>query len=392
MMANATVAPMTPAPLGRGEPEVGWVPLEGARVLIVEDEPVCRRTLVSVVAGAGWVPLEAASGEEAVARYDEWAPDLVLLDVVLPGISGLEVCRQLRRRLGPECAPIIFLTGSDAPADIVAGFDAGASDYVAKPWRDREVLARGRAHLEARALMARQRKLVEELIAANAAKDRFVSMVAHDLRSPLAGMNGLLEFIAEGPLEAEQREMVGLVRQAGDSLLELVDELLYLARFESGRLRVETAPHRIGDLLRARMHRMEPAASRKRIALRLEDAPPARPVEIDREKMERVVDALLSNAVKFSPADTQVTLRELPAGGPPGFVVSDQGPGIPPEERGQLFRDFARLSPRPTGGEKSTGLGLSVARRIVEAHRGSISSENLPGGGCEFRVVLPLPP
>jgi two-component system sensor histidine kinase/response regulator len=392
MIATDQVGTSKVAATGGEATECGWVPLDGSKILIVEDEPVCRRTLVGVINGAGWQALEVGTGEDALARYAELGPDLVLLDVVLPGMSGLEVCRRLRRQHGPDCVPIIFLTGSDAPADIVAGFEAGASDYVAKPWRDREVLARARAHLEARALMARQRTLVEKLTAANAAKDRFVSMVAHDLRSPLAGINGLLEFIEEGQLEAEQREMVGLVRQAGDSMLELVDELLYLARIESGRFQLETGQHRIGDLLRGRMQRMEPAASRKRIALNLVEVAPGRLVEIDREKLERVVDALLSNAVKFSPSDTRVTLQELPADGPPGFVVRDQGPGIPPAERGQLFRDFARLSTRPTGGEKSTGLGLSVARRIVEAHRGSISSENLPEGGCEFRVVLPLPP
>lgn len=370
--------------------EAGGPALGECSILVVDDDRIHRRILCGILRHEGWRVGEAASGEEALTRYAGAPPDLVLLAVRLPGLSGLDTCRQLKATYGEACAPVIFLTACDSSEDVVAGFNAGASDYVPKPWRAREVVARVRSHLQNQVMAARQKQLVNQLSAANAAKDRFVGMVAHDLRSPLAGIRGLLEFLGESPLASDQQEMVLLVHDATQSMLRLVEDLLDFAHLESGRCILAPERSNLGDLLSERARLMEAAAARKNITIVVPDDPSDPMAWFDPTKLGRVVDNLLSNAVKFSPLGSVVTVVRIAGAGQCGFAVRDQGPGIPAHEHHLLFRDFARLSVRPTGGEKSTGLGLSIARRLIEAHHGSIAAENLPGGGCEFCVRLPV--
>lgn len=335
---------------------------------------------------------ELGSGEEALARYVERAPDLVLMAVQLPGLSGFDTCRRLRSLHGDGSAPVIFLTACDSPEHVVAGFDAGAADYVPKPWHAREVLARVQSHVQSRLLAARQQTLVGQLGAANAAKDRFVSMVAHDLRSPLAGMRGLLEFLAETPLEGEQREMVTLIQDASGSMLELVEKLIDFAQLEAGRYTLAPKRCRLAELLTQRAQHWRPDADRWNVRLEVTAADGAPFVRVDPEKLGRVIDNLVSNALKFAPADSTVALVETAGDGRIGFLVRNHGPSIPEAERHLLFREFVRLSSRPVRrAEKGSGLGLAIARRIVEAHGGGIAAANLPAGGCEFRVTFPIP-
>jgi len=361
----------------------------------VDDDRLNLRILGSILKGEGYTLAEASSGEEAIDTYARFHPDLVLLDVMMPGIDGFETCRRLKKAHAGTCAPVIFITAKNESDDVVEGLGAGGVDYLPKPFNGKEVLARIRSHLQNRILSEELKRLVEQLSNANAAKNRFLGMAAHDLRNPLASIRGLSEFLrdgAVGPLDAAQVDIVNTIRDASQSMLDLVNELLDVATIEAGELKLRLEPHPLADLIAksVALTNMDAARKKTRVIIDSSGASPTLPIDV--AKMRQVIDNLLSNAVKYSPPGATITavIHLDAARGTCGFSVRDQGPGIPEGERDKLFKDFGRLSARPTAGEESTGLGLAICRKIVEAHNGSISVENLPSGGSEFRVTLPF--
>ncbi|MFA6286064.1 MAG: hybrid sensor histidine kinase/response regulator [Opitutaceae bacterium] len=375
------------------EPDL--VDLKGRKILLVDDDRLNLRILRGMLKGEGYELTEADSSEAALDLYEEFQPDLVLLDVLLPGMSGFDACRELRKRHGTQTAPVIFITAKQEAESVVEGFTAGGVDYIMKPFRQKEVVARIRTHLQIRRLMSQQRALAEQLGRANAAKNKFLGMAAHDLRNPLASIRGLAEFLRDGtvgPLTPDQLELLDLIYQASQGMVTLVNDLLDVATIESGELKLEISPVALDELIEksVALNGMEAARKNTRILFTRPASTPA--LSIDAAKIKQVVDNLLSNATKYSPpgSTVRVALCSL-ADGASTITVRDEGPGIPEGERDKLFKDFGRLSVQPTGGEKSTGLGLAICRKIVEAHRGTIVAENLPSRGCEFRVTLPVP-
>ncbi len=177
-------------------------PLAGRKVLIADDDLLNIRILGGILRSEGFVLGETASGEQALEVYATFQPDLVLLDVTMPGIDGFETCRRLRSEYGTKCAPVIFITARSESDDVVEGLVAGAVDYLPKPFKSKEVLARIRSHLHNRILSEQQKLLVEQLSKANQAKNRFLGMAAHDLRNPLASIRGIAEFLREGAVGA----------------------------------------------------------------------------------------------------------------------------------------------------------------------------------------------
>ena len=368
--------------------------VSGRKVLIVDDDRMNLRILGNILKGEGYVLAEADSGEYALELYAGFRPDLVLLDVMLPGIDGFETCRRLKSDYGDKSAPVIFITAKSDSDDVVEGLEAGGVDYLPKPFKPREVVARIRSHLQNQILSEQRKMLVEQLRKANSAKNRFLGMAAHDLRNPLASIRGIAEFLREGavgPLSPEQLDLIETIHGASQSMLDMVNELLDVATIEAGELKLSLEIHNLGDLIAKSVTMISREALKKKTHVIFQ--PPNEPVSLtlDGTKMRQVIDNLLSNAVKYSPPGStiQAFVRSNHSDSTCSFSVRDQGPGIPDDERDKLFKDFSRLSSKPTGGEKSTGLGLAICRKIVEAHHGIIVAENLPERGCEFRVTLP---
>ena len=313
--------------------------------------------------------------------------------VMLPGMNGFDACRELRRRYGDSAAPVIFITARAESDDVVEGLAAGGVDYLPKPIRAKEALARIRTHLQVRHLRAEQQLLVEELRKANAAKNKLLGVAAHDLRNPLASIRGLAEFLRDGvvgKLTPEQLDLVEIIHSASKQMLVLVNDLLDVATIEAGELQMSLQMADSAQIVDQAVYlaNIEASAKQTKIEIVRHDRPPLH--RLDPNKIRQVVDNLLSNAIKFSPPGSTITVEVEAIAGSIVLAVRDQGPGVPETERHRLFKDFGRTSVQPTGGEKSTGLGLAICRKIVEAHHGTITAENLPGRGCVFRVVLPL--
>ena len=368
------------------------IDLQGRKILVVDDDRLNVRILANILKQEGFTISEANSGEKALEVYDTFRPELVLLDVMMPGINGFETCRQLRQRYGEKTAPVIFIAAKSESDDVVEGLSAGGVDYLPKPVRAKEAIARIRTHLQNRLLVEQQALLVDQLSKANAAKNKFLGMAAHDLRNPLASIRGLAEFLRDGvvgELTADQLDLVKTIHEASQGMLDMVNELLDVATIEAGELKIHPEPTALTELLAKAVYLANIDAAKKSTKIDFHSNDHAPTLPIDGAKIKQVINNLLSNGVKYSPPGSLITVELTRDDQHWSFAVRDQGPGIPDSERGKLFQDFGQLSVRPTGGEKSTGLGLAICRKIVDAHHGTISATNQPTGGCEFRVTLP---
>ncbi|HEY8993648.1 MAG TPA: hybrid sensor histidine kinase/response regulator [Lacunisphaera sp.] len=367
--------------------------LAGRRILIVDDDRLNVRILSSILKPEGYELAEAHSGEAALAIYEEFKPDLVLLDVIMPGISGFETCRTLKAKHGDMVAPVIFITAKSQSDDVVEGLAAGGVDYLPKPFKAREALARLRTHLQNRILTEQQRQLVAQLSTANTAKKRLLGMVAHDLRNPLASIRGLAEFLQDGTvgqLTPDQLDLVNTIHEASQGMLTMVNELLDLSVIESGELKIQPDDRPIAELLTKAVYLNNINAGKKGSRIEFAAPPHAMLLRIDADKVRQVLDNLLSNAIKFSPPNSVVTVSTETNDAYYSVLVKDQGPGIPENERHKLFQDFGQTSVKPTAGEKSTGLGLAICKRIMEAHGGNIEAETARTGGGLFKITFPL--
>jgi two-component system sensor histidine kinase/response regulator len=379
---------MTEHPTGNGQPKPN---LAGRKILVVEDDRLNARIITSILKPEGFVTTEAHSAEKALELFTTFQPDLVLLDIVLPGMDGIEACRRIKRDLGGSAIPVIFITALNKPEDVVAGLTAGGVDYVVKPFQAKETLARIRTHMSLRVLMEQHVALIDDLSRANAAKNHFLGIAAHDLRNPLTSIRGLSEFLMEdttGPLNEDQRAMLQSMHSATQVMLDLLNELLDISIIESGETRLDCVPCNLVDIVGDAVALSSIQASKKEMRFDFKRGTLTQALMLDTRKFRQVVDNLLSNAIKFSPRGSTITVEVSEDSGHQIVSVRDQGRGIPKGEMGKLFQSFGRTSVRPTGGEKSTGLGLAICRKIVEAHGGKITADNLEDGGADFRVTF----
>ena len=243
-------------------------------------------------------------------------------------------------------------------------------------------------------LVAMQRELAKknaELARLNDLKNQYLGMAAHDLRNPLTGILSYSEFLLDdlaGKLDADQRDFLATIRDQSKFMTHLIEDLLDVATIEAGKLQLDLQPVDLVQLVQKNLARSRLVAARKNTTLELETAPVHR-VMLDAGKIEQVLDNLLTNAIKYSPPGSRVAISIRPAEEGILLAVYNPGPGIPAEEIGQLFKPFQRTSVKATGGEKSTGLGLVIVKRIVEGHGGRIWVESQPGAGTTFFVSLP---
>lgn len=239
-------------------------------------------------------------------------------------------------------------------------------------------------HIEMAAEVEQRLKELNEL------KDQHLGIAAHDLRNPLSSIRGMSQMLVEMELdENTQTSFLQSIYRVSDQMLTLVDNLLDVAVIESGKFDLKITEENISRLVGERIELMAKNAEKKEIRL-IADLQEVADSLFDADRMRQVVDNLLSNAIKFSPSGTVVNVTCGQAGRILDITVTDQGPGIPSEDLDRLFDSFEKLSAQPTGGEKSTGLGLSIVKSIVDAHGGEIEVDSEVGRGTTFIVHLPV--
>jgi signal transduction histidine kinase len=335
-------------------------------ILVVDDDPRNRKLLEEYLMGAGYNVRIASDGRSALASAAERPPDLVLLDVMMPDLSGLEVCRQLKSDPATRLSQVVLVTALDGAPHRVEGLDTGADDYVSKPVRREEFMAKVRSMLRARRLLA-------EL---------------EEARNPLAAVLGNLELM-ERKADESLLHLVRRSKAAAWRMHQMILNLLDIGQLEEGKLVLRPETIEAGFLARKACLEMEGGAAQRGVRLEIAPGSDNAILRGDSTVLRRVMDNLIANAIEHSPKDGRVTVAVTLCDEGVEIAVSDQGPGVPPEFRERIFEKFQRLENRKSLPGANRGLGLTFCRLAVEAHGGTIWVDDSPGGGALFRALLP---
>lgn len=361
-------------------------------VVVVDDTPANLQLLVSILDAHGYRVRPVTNGSAALRTIRTRTPDLVLLDIDMPGMNGIETCRRIKSLERTRDTPVIFISVITDGAEKVNAFACGGVDYITKPFEVDEVLARVGTHI---ALSRSRRQLAAnlgQLRALEATRDALTHMIVHDMRSPLLTIGVAVDLLA--PLvPAADVERARAARNAQDcvaSLLEMITRMLEVSRMEQQGLPLERTEVDVAELAAEVVERFRVRAAGR--ALLLAAAGPAS-VCVDRGVIVRVLENLIGNALKFTAPSGRVEVR-VGAGAGPGRAIRvdviDDGPGIAPADRARLFTRFGRVS--PGDGERGFGLGLAFVRLAVEAHGGTVGVRSESGRGSEFWLELPIEP
>jgi len=355
-------------------------------LLVVDDQEANIQIVGAALGKLGFEILPATGGLQAFRRLAVRRPDLILLDLLMPEMDGFEVCRQIRENPDWAEIPIIFLSSADDKGLIVRALESGGVDYITKPFNHAELVTRVRNHLALKKARDELKQLAED-------RDELLGMLTHDLKNHLGGMDmsaQLLRERTEALADPKLRLMAENISHSSGQMLAFVKEFLANASADHG-LNLRTEPVNLSDAATRTVQVHREAARRKQLVFQTV-LPPTNGVfvQADRAALNQVLDNLVSNAIKFSPPGKQIRLTVSPPGA--RYVecqVRDEGPGFSDTDKTRIFRRYARLSARPTGGEPSTGLGLSITRKLVLAMQGELTYESTLGNGTTFAVCLP---
>jgi signal transduction histidine kinase len=371
-----------------------------ATILIVDDDPIVRALMRAALEDAGFAVLEAADGEEASRLCVESRPDLVVVDVLMPGMDGFELCRQLRRHPQLAYVPILMATGLDDVPSITKAYEAGATDFIAKPiqWvilnhRVRYMLRASRAFNELRENQERLVVSMNAAEAANRAKTQFLANMSHELRTPLNAIIGFSQMMREGtygPLAAKYAEYAKIIAESGSHLLAIINDILDITRSETDRLVLVEEEVEIARIVSLSTSMIQEMAMIGGIDYSVEMESDLPVMYADAAKLRQVLINLLSNAVKFTPSGGKVRLqvkRERKGG--LSFRVEDTGIGIAPEKIALVLTPFGQVDSRLARKYGGVGLGLPLTKRLVELHGGTMDIASGPAQGTVVTAHFP---
>ncbi len=380
-------------------------------VLVIDDTPINQEILTEILGGEDYSLYFAHDGESGLDRARQLQPDLVLLDMVLPGIMGTDVLKVLKNEL-PETM-VILTTAYGSEEIAIKAMRAGVNDYIInkRPFDADEVREVVKRAVTEAYLRRENQRLQRELQISNQqltasyaelqtayarlqeldkAKASFFSMVSHDLRHPIAVAKGYMELIRTGneELSAESRSYVQVAEQEMRYIAEMVDDVLDLSRMDAGYYHIDQQPLQVSMLLQQARLAFRAQATPRHITIQLEPCEDLPLISADALRLNQVLSNLLENALKFTPKGGRITLSAQPLENEIQITVSDTGVGIEPGEHEKIFDRFYRIKRGEQVEDKGSGLGLAICREIIRLHGGRIWAESEMGKGAAFHLTL----
>lgn len=359
------------------------------KILVVDDSPDNLFLIKTVLEGEGYSVTTADNGINALAELEKSPYDLVLLDLMMPGMDGYEVTKHIREDTQFQTyIPILLITAHNAP-NVAKGLDLGADDFIRKPVTIDELLARVRSLL-------RLKRSIDERDEIARQRQDFVSRLTHDLRTPLVAADRMLMLLQQGALgtlSPQMQEVITIMARSNVNLLSMVNTLLEVYRFEAGRKSLIFQEVDVIQLLQEVVGELKPLAAEKALCINFDTSQETTTTIImgDRLEIHRLFTNLIGNAIKFTESGSVSIKVNTEEGSNENYLntaVADTGIGIPPEEQASLFERFRPGSHKTSG----SGLGLYLSRLIVEAHHGNIQVNSQVGKGSVFIVTLPSQP
>lgn len=363
------------------------------KILIVDDVMSNVLLLKVLLTNEKFAIATASNGRQALEQVNKENPDLILLDVMMPDMSGFEVAQHLKSN--PETAeiPIIFLTALNSTADIVKGFQVGANDFISKPFNKEELIIRVTHQIS---LVAAKRLILsktEELRRTIAGRDKLYSVIAHDLRSPMGSIKMVLNMlILNLPVEkigSEMYELLTMANQTTEDVFSLLDNLLKWTKSQIGKLNVVYQDVDVVEVADSVTEIFNMVASLKKITIRVVK-PEKMLVNADIDMLKTVVRNLLSNAIKFSKENSEVLIKMEEVDGMPVVSVQDHGCGISEEGQKKLLHTDTHFSTFGTNNEEGSGLGLLLCKDFVTKNGGELWFTSTEGEGSIFGFSIPL--
>lgn len=357
-------------------------------LLVVDDDRINRELLMHLFERDYKVSM-AMGGREALELLKaETDIDLVMLDIMMPHMSGLDVLGEIRDNPRTRDLPVILISAMANTRDVVNGLRLGANDYITKPVDVSVVIARVKTQLTVKRLLDERKKTIVELEKAETLRSQLFRIASHDLKTPLNNIRMAEHLLRKSiPESKDTEQMLDTIRLTVTSMSGIITNFLDMVELQTGNINFKLKPIELKDVIFNVLTQYEIAADKKKIKLTMGDIEGW--VTADAARMIQVVSNLVSNALKYSPHETEVNVYTEMKNGMGYIYVKDQGPGIPESDRDQLFTEFGKLSTLPTGGESSTGLGLWIVKHLMTAQRGQAGVDFPESGGSLFWVAAP---
>jgi signal transduction histidine kinase len=360
------------------------------RILVVDDHGTTLALLQSVLETGGFQVKTASGGQEALELFPSCDPDLVILDVLMPGMDGLEVCRRLRKTEKGQELPILFLTADARRETQLAAIEAGGDDLLHKPSCHSELLIRVRSLLRIRHLQTELRQERDQLRELQKQRELLQHFLVHDLRSLLQTVLVSAEMLTETPGGATEAH-ASRILESVHTMRRMTQDLLDIAMFESGKLQLEVSRFSLKPSAEQWLEEVRPQSERKQQRILLE-VPEGLMLTGDPELLRRCILNLLGNAAKYGPRGGETVLQAKRLGTSVRIQIQDQGPGIPEAMRERVFDPFVRLARDADQARASSGLGLAFCRAVAQVHGGRIWVEPNEPNGAVFCLELPGAP
>jgi signal transduction histidine kinase len=362
------------------------------KILLVDDKPENLYSLENMLLADDILIHKAHSGQEALKAAFKEEYSLIMLDVQMPDMDGFEVAHMLKSTRRTRRTPVLLVTALNKERHyLLRGLDEGAIDYLYKPLDPDITKAKVRTLLT---LFSQQRELEEmnrQLQHLNEEKNYMLGVASHDLRNPIGNIITLAGFIDKesSHLSPQHREYLDIISRSGQELIQMINDLLDVSQLESGKRDLNVKEISLNDLFGMIIAENKAHADRKNIQLLYSIKGNSLKITADYLQMKQVLNNLVSNGIKYSHSGKCVELTAARKGDKIVISVIDQGQGIPADEIPHLFKPFITSSVRSTGGEKSTGLGLVITKKLVEQHGGTLMVESETGKGSVFTIMLP---